>query len=150
MGSAWSRKQATIHSSFQAAPLAVASWDLQHVKILHDRFRDDGYEFGIDRVSLRDLISSALPLARGVTGDLWEIYVEHEQEMLYPLELFAAVALQCHGLSRCGASTSYSCPVFLCKNPSYFHVHFGPCRPEDRRLDWCISSKASPGIRVHF
>ncbi|CAM9494157.1 unnamed protein product, partial [Ectocarpus fasciculatus] len=37
---------------------------------------------------------------RGVTGDLWEIYVEHEQELLYPLELFAAIALQCHGLSR--------------------------------------------------
>lgn len=68
--------------------------------------QDDGYEFGIDRASLRDLINSALPLARGVTGDLWEIYVEHEQEMLYPLELFAAIALQCHGLSRCEVSTN--------------------------------------------
>lgn len=39
MGSAWSRKQATIDASFKAAPLNVASWDLQHVKILHDKFR---------------------------------------------------------------------------------------------------------------
>lgn len=63
--------------------------------------KDNGYDFGMDRPSLRDLINSALPLARGITGDFWDVYVEHEQEMLYPLELFAAIALECHGLSRC-------------------------------------------------
>ena len=39
MGSAWSRKQAAIDASFQTAPRDVASWDLQHIKILHDKFR---------------------------------------------------------------------------------------------------------------
>lgn len=62
--------------------------------------QDGGYEFGMDRVSLRELITSALPTARALTGDLWDAYVEHDQEMLYPLELFAAIAFQCHGLSR--------------------------------------------------
>eukprot|EP00752_Nemacystus_decipiens_P005147 g4670.t1 len=101
MGSAWSRKQTTIDASFKAAPLNVKQgWDIQHVKILHDKFRDDGHEFGMDRATLRDLINSALPLARGSTENFWLTFVEHEQEMLYPLELFAALALECHGLSR--------------------------------------------------
>lgn len=39
MGSAWSRKQAAIDASFEAAPRDVSSWDLQHVKILHQHFR---------------------------------------------------------------------------------------------------------------
>lgn len=38
MGSAWSRKQAAIDASFEAAPRDVNSWDLQHVKILHQNF----------------------------------------------------------------------------------------------------------------
>lgn len=63
--------------------------------------QDDGHDFGIDRVSLRDLLNSALPPARGATENFWLLFVEHEQEMLYPLELFAALALECHGLSRC-------------------------------------------------
>ena len=54
----------------------------------------------MDRVSPRELITSALPTARALTGDFWDAYVEHDQEMLYPLELFAAIAFQCHGLSR--------------------------------------------------
>lgn len=54
----------------------------------------------MDRVSFRELITSALPTARALTGDFWDTYVEHDQEMLYPLELFAAIAFQCHGLSR--------------------------------------------------
>lgn len=39
MGSAWSRKQAAIDASFEAAPRDVNSWDLQHVNILHQNFR---------------------------------------------------------------------------------------------------------------
>lgn len=39
MGSAWSRKQATIDASFNAAPRDVTTWDLQHVKILHGKFQ---------------------------------------------------------------------------------------------------------------
>lgn len=66
--------------------------------------KDGGYDFGMDRPSLRDLVNSALPLARGIAGDFWDVYVEHEQEMLYPLELFAAIALECHGLSRYAGS----------------------------------------------
>lgn len=54
----------------------------------------------MDRVSLRELITSALPTARGLTGDFWDAYVQHDQELLYPLELFTAIAFQCHGLSR--------------------------------------------------
>lgn len=64
--------------------------------------QDDGHDFGMDRASLRDLINAALPLARGTTENFWLTFVEQEQEMLYPLELFAALALECHGLSRCG------------------------------------------------
>lgn len=63
--------------------------------------QDDGHDFGMDRASVRDLITSALPLARGSTENFWLTFVEQEQEMLYPLELFAALALECHGLSRC-------------------------------------------------
>lgn len=62
--------------------------------------QDDGYDFGLDRASIRDLMTSALPSARALTGDFWDTYVEHDQEMLYSLELFATLALQCHGLSR--------------------------------------------------
>ena len=65
--------------------------------------QDDGHDFGIDRASLRDLIASALPLARGSTENFWLTFVEQEQEMLYPLELFAGLALECHGLSRCAS-----------------------------------------------
>lgn len=43
MGSAWSRKQATIDAAFEAAPRDVSSWDLQHVKILHKTFRVSYY-----------------------------------------------------------------------------------------------------------
>lgn len=67
---------------------------------LRAKRQDDGYDFGMDRASLRDLITTALPLARSLTGDFWDFYVEHDQEMLYPLELFAALTFQCHGLSR--------------------------------------------------
>lgn len=66
-----------------------------------EKRQDDGHDFGMDRASLRDLITSALPLARGSTENFWLTFVEQEQEMMYPLELFAALALECHGLSRC-------------------------------------------------
>ncbi|CAM9233871.1 unnamed protein product [Sphacelaria rigidula] len=100
MGSAWSRKQATIDSAFEAAPRNVTAWDLQHVKLLHAKFRDDGYEFGIDRTALRDLLTSALPPTRALTEEFWELHAIKGRELLFPLELFATVAFQCHGLSR--------------------------------------------------
>lgn len=62
--------------------------------------QDDGHDFGMDRASLRDLMTSALPLARALTGDLWDAFAKHDEEIFYSLELFAALAIQCHGLSR--------------------------------------------------
>lgn len=62
--------------------------------------QDDGYEFGIDRTALRDLLTSALPPARALTGEFWDLHALKDQELVYPLELFAAIALQCNGLSR--------------------------------------------------
>ena len=62
--------------------------------------QDDGYEFGMDMTSLQDLITSALPLPRGLTGEFWSTYVARNEEMIYPLELFAALAIQSLGLSR--------------------------------------------------
>ncbi|CAM9538255.1 unnamed protein product [Ascophyllum nodosum] len=100
MGSASSRSQGTIDACFHATPHDVNSWDLQHVKTLHAKFRDDGYEFGMDMTSLQDLITSALPLPRGLTGEFWSTYVARNEEMIYPLELFAALAIQSLGLSR--------------------------------------------------
>lgn len=42
----------------------------------------------------------ALPHARALTSEFWDTYALQDQELVYPLELFAGLALRCHGSSR--------------------------------------------------
>jgi hypothetical protein len=100
MGSAYSRKQISIDQCFNGGPSSLRNWDLHHVKILHTQFRLRRCEFGMDRHAFIALIADGLPQGRAKASEFWDQFVNEGDEVIYPLELFAWIALQCHGLTR--------------------------------------------------
>jgi hypothetical protein len=100
MGSAYSRKQISIDQCFNGGPSSFRNWDLYHVKILHTQFRLRRCEFGMDRHAFIALIADGLPQGRAKASEFWDQFVNEGDEVIYPLELFAWIALQCHGLTR--------------------------------------------------
>ena len=101
MGAGYSRKPGAIEETYRRNPKVVANWDIKHVRSMLRWFKEGNYDFGLDFLAFQGLLGSSLPESLSLASQLWRDFVTDEGvEMMYSLELFAALGLLCQGKSR--------------------------------------------------
>mmetsp|Transcript_23437 Transcript_23437/g.29391 ORF Transcript_23437/g.29391 Transcript_23437/m.29391 type:complete len:202 (-) Transcript_23437:334-939(-) len=75
------------------------TWSLDHVRELHQRYRDENYDFGLEKMVFTELCMETFPEASDLPEMLWEKFVLNGEEVIHTLQVFCGLASVCHGLT---------------------------------------------------
>mmetsp|Transcript_13968 Transcript_13968/g.20597 ORF Transcript_13968/g.20597 Transcript_13968/m.20597 type:complete len:208 (-) Transcript_13968:129-752(-) len=85
--------------------LEPKTWSLSQVQQLHQRYRDENYDFGLDRLSFGELIADTFPdegednTGSGLADFLWGKFVVNNEEVVHTLQVFCGLMVASHGMS---------------------------------------------------
>lgn len=77
-----------------------ATWSLDHVRELHQRYCDENYDFGLEKMVFTELCLETFPDAAELPEMLWEKFVLSGEEVVHTLQVFCGLTAVCHGLTN--------------------------------------------------
>jgi len=75
------------------------SWNLDQVRELHQRYKDENYDFGLDKMVFTELCMETFPEAGDLPEILWKKFVLGDEEIIHTLQVFCGLASVSQGLT---------------------------------------------------